>query len=202
MTDEERARTLYSEGVLLYSSGEYEEAIAKWKAVTAMQVGGQWRERAAEHIARAQRILDIVAGAPVTPPAPVDPQVRQLYSEGVALYSRGEYQKAIDKWTKLLAHPNAGSLADKTSGHIARAKGVLDLGSESVEERKNAWQALADWLVDPSGAMRHVGGEGHDDPTYVSGTRCWCGEDHGPHNHLGGTTCWCGEYNDYIGTPR
>ena len=69
-------------------------------------------------VERASAHLDATRGAAMG---------RQLYSEGVVLYSRGSYEEAIAKWNEVLELPGAGEWATRAKSHIERAKNVLKL---------------------------------------------------------------------------
>lgn len=57
-------RDLYSQGVVLYSRGAYAEAIAKWSEILELPGAAEWSDRAKSHIARAQRIMEIMKTSP------------------------------------------------------------------------------------------------------------------------------------------
>ena len=60
MSDEERARLLYNEGVFLYTRGNYGEAIEKWLKLRAGPAPSRWAAKAGEGIRRAKKILEMV----------------------------------------------------------------------------------------------------------------------------------------------
>lgn len=68
--------------------------------------------------ARADGHLDAALGAKLG---------RELYSQGVVLYSRGAYGEAIDKWSEILELPGAGEWTDRAKSHIARAQRILEM---------------------------------------------------------------------------
>ncbi len=183
MTYSAQARVLYAEGVVLYASGDYAGAIAKWQAVTQLPGSGELHERATTGLERAQRIQQIMAAGAAPATAPGDPAARQLYAEGVTHYAEGRYGEAIAKWNQVITHANPGDLADRSADHVDRARRILDRFGDIAEDERQAWQGLSDWLSNPNGALRHIGG---------SGTICWCGKTHPDHTWYGGP-CWCGK---------
>lgn len=68
--------------------------------------------------ARADGHLDAALGAKLG---------RELYSQGVVLYSRGAYGDAIDKWSEILELPGAGEWTDRAKSHISRAQRILEM---------------------------------------------------------------------------
>ena len=52
---------------------------------------------------------------------------RDLYSQGVVLRSRGDYQGAIEKWEQLQRLRNAGEWGPRAKAHVDRAKRILEL---------------------------------------------------------------------------
>jgi len=181
MSDADRARRLYSEGVFLYSQGRYTEAIEKWSEVTRLPDTGEWGARAVRGIERAQTIFNLASGVgvPSTAESDVDPDARELYSEGVLHYSQGRYEDAIESWEEVLLRPGAGPLADRAAEHIERAKKILDLARNSPEGGLEKHQDYP--------RVKHETGPGE----------CWCGVVH-PDKHAPfelncekAQQCWC-----------
>ena len=127
MPDTDSARTLYSEGVSLYGRGDYAGAILVWDRCAAMEDAGAWGSRAAEHSLHAKEVIRVAAGESGPPISiePSDPVVRERYSHGVLLYSKGSYMRAIQVWGEVVQHPESGDLGRRAAEHIKRAERIL-----------------------------------------------------------------------------
>ncbi len=68
-------------------------------------------------------------------PSKAQTRGRELYSEGVLLYSKGQYQDAIDKWSELATIPGAGEWATKARNNIERAKKILELAEQAQRSK-------------------------------------------------------------------
>ncbi|GEM_PF-2897757 len=94
----------YNEGVALYNTGNYPQAISAWQTVIAMDKNPSRNRRFSDAVIYIQRARARLSGtsSKTVSYGSGNAESRSLYYKGVSEYNRGNYKQAIALWEKVL----------------------------------------------------------------------------------------------------